>query len=181
MRSIKKLWSLKDLKSIKRFWLFKILLFAAIDAYAQSPKEKAYYLFNFIKFVDWPASCQNEDFVVGVIGETAVYPELEQLLNGKRIYNQAVVVKKFTDPDMATRCHVIFVAESFCDQITCIINRFKSFNTLIVCERSGMVRRGSAISFLALNSKLGYEVNKQNIAKSGLHANSQLALLAANK
>ena len=168
------------MRAIKKLWLLKILLFVAIDVYAQGPKEKAYYLFNFIKFIDWPHSCQGSDFVVGVIGETPVYLELDLLLTGKKIYNQPVVVKKFSNPDMATRCHVIFIAESYCDQISCIINRFKSFNTLIVCERSGMVRRGSAISFLVLNSKLTYEVNKQNIQNSGLHSNSQLEFLATN-
>jgi hypothetical protein len=168
------------MKAIKKLWLLKVLLFVAVDVYAQSPKEKAYYLFNFIQFIDWPQSCQTGDFVIGVIGETPVYSELEQLLAGKKIYNLPVVVKKFVTPQMATRCHVVFISDKFCDQITCVINRFKSFNTLIVCERSGMVRKGSAISFLVSNSKLSYEVNKQSIKNSGLNSNNLLELLASN-
>jgi hypothetical protein len=175
------------MKMFKRLWLLKLLLFAAADVYAQSPngvaldpKEKATYVFNFIKFIDWPVSYQSGDFVVGVIGETPVYAELEHLLAGKRIYNQPVVLKKFNDPNMATRCHVVFVSEKYCSKIECIVNRFKQYNTLIVCERSGMVRKGSAISFLVQNSKLSYEVNRNNIKNSGLHANNQLELLASN-
>jgi len=175
------------MRTFKRLWLLKVLLFAAIDVYAQGPKEialdpkeKATYVFNFIKFIDWPVSYQNSDFVVGVIGETPIYAELEHLLAGKRIYNQLVVLKKFTDPNMSTRCHVVFVSEKYCSQMDCILSRFRPYSTLIVCERSGMVHKGSAISFLAQNSKLGYEVNEDNIKNSRLQANSQLELLASN-
>jgi hypothetical protein len=168
------------MRTIKILFLVKLFLLGVTNVNAQNDKVMATYLYNFIKFIDWPVASQNEEFVIGVIGETPVYKELEKLVAGRKVYNHPIVLKKFADATVLTRCHVIFLPDNYSDKIDCILNKFKLFNTLIVCERSGMIKKGSAISFVVQHSKLKYELSKTNIKNSGLHVDNQLGLLAAN-
>jgi len=168
------------MRTIKILFLVKLFLMGVTNVNAQNDKIMATYLYNFINFIDWPVASQNEEFVIGVVGETPVYKELEKLVAGRKVYNQPIVLKKFADPASITRCHVIFLPDNFSDKIDGIRNKFKLLNTLIVCERSGMIKKGSAISFVVQDSKLKYELNKANIINSGLHVDNKLELLAAN-
>jgi hypothetical protein len=147
---------------------------------AQDAKGMANYIYNFIKFIDWPVSAQKGEFVIGVVGETAVYKELEKIVNGRKAYNQPIILKKFTDPSSIGACHVIFVPDNYSEKINCLLSKTKINHTLIICEKSGMVKKGSCISFAMQDLKLTYEVNRTNIENSGLYIDNKLELLASN-
>jgi hypothetical protein len=168
------------MKAVKMMLIAVGLLIGIYNSNAQDAKGMATHVYNFIKFIDWPAASQNGEFIVGVVGETPVYQELEKLFAGRKAYNQPIVLKKFADPASVSRCHVIFLPDNYCDKIDYIKNKSKLYNTLIVCERSGMIKKGAAISFITQDSKLRYEVCRTNITNNGLYVDNKLELLALN-
>jgi hypothetical protein len=146
----------------------------------QTSKTMATYIYNFTRFIEWPADYKNGNFIIGVIGETPVYSDLQQLMNGKNINKTQIEIKQFTENSDFSRCHILFVPSSKSANINYILKELTGYRTLIVCEKPGMIHKGSGISFREENSKLKFEINKTNIISKGLYVNSQLELLAAN-
>jgi hypothetical protein len=162
-------------KSITLVFAF---LFSSLLINAQESKIMALYIYNFVRYVEWPVSSQNGNFVIGVVGESPISDELEKIIVGKKVNNQAVILKKISNTDQATFCHVLFISEKYCDKVDGVTN--SKNNTLMICERKGVVSKSSAISFIRQDTKIKFEINKENIKKSGLYVNNQLEFLATN-
>ena len=169
------------MKTIKLVALVILTAGIANGLYSQQdPKIMATYIYNFTRFVEWPKDYKDGNFIIGVVGETPVYSELVQLMAGKNINRNEIEIKQFSDNSDFSRCHILFVPSSKSENINYILKGLSGYRTLIVCEKSGMINKGSGISFIEENSKLKFEINKTNIIKKGLYVNSQLVLLAAN-
>jgi len=138
----------------------------------------ALYVYNFVRYIEWPVSSQNGNFVIGVVGESPVSDELEKIIVNKKVNSQTVILKRFSSPDQVTFCHVLFISEKYCDKVEGITNSRN--NTFMICERKGMTSKSSAINFIKQDAKIRFEINKENIKKSGLYVNNQLEFLATN-
>src|SRR6266478_110303 len=87
---------------------------------AQGPSPPAYqlkpvFIYNFAKFVEWPAetfSSPTDPIVIGLIGENPFNLYLEEATRGKTINNRPFVVKRVRLVGEARSCHVLFVADS---------------------------------------------------------------------
>ncbi len=76
---------------------------------------KAAYLFNFLKFVDWPEDLNRESqspWVFGVVGDTPVGEDLQQLVAGKSIHGRELEVKKIATMDDLRGCNILFIGAS---------------------------------------------------------------------
>src|SRR3954466_6071504 len=78
---------------------------------AQETDYKAYTLFiyNFMKYVEWPEQQSKGDFVVGVVGDSPITSELQVLAASKKLKGRTIVLKKFASADDAVNCHLLFV------------------------------------------------------------------------
>lgn len=169
------------MKTIKILLLGLAFLTATVgNSSAQDAKSFATSIFGFTKSVEWPASSQTGDFVISVVGNSPVYIELVRLSVGKTINNQKILVRKFMFANQIERCHILFVPTALSDKMDVIIEKVKPFNTLIICEQSGMVQKGSGISFMNDGMKLKFEMNIENIISKGLKLNNDINSLAAN-
>src|SRR5258706_3362070 len=75
---------------------------------------KAAYLYNFIKYIDWPAQAfppDSQTITIGVIGENPFGPALATL-NGKMVKDRKVVVKEGTTVKDLADCQVVFISAS---------------------------------------------------------------------
>src|SRR5688500_8649786 len=98
--------------------LFSCVLLAGVilpeKVHAQETDYKAYTLFvyNFMKYIEWPEASAKGDFIVGVMGDSPIYNELLTLSKTKKAKGRNIVVKKITTPQEATACHMVYVAPS---------------------------------------------------------------------
>jgi len=83
--------------------LKKLLLLALIlrgvwsgNCKAQETDYKAYTLFiyNFMKYIEWPEAQSKGDFVIAVLGDSPVNKELQTLAAGKKLKGRNIVLKK---------------------------------------------------------------------------------------
>ena len=56
--------------------------------------------------------------------------------------------------------------------------KYKGKGALIVTEKGGLAKSGSAINFVAIDSKLKFEYSKTNAVKAGLKTSEELKSLA---
>src|SRR6266853_3815161 len=80
---------------------------------AQSPgateyQVKAAYLYNFGRFVAWPASAQADDsFSICVLGHDPFGQILDTTLTGLSIDSKAVTVRRLAKAQEASRCRIV--------------------------------------------------------------------------
>jgi hypothetical protein len=66
------------------------------------------FIYNFTKYIQWPAEHQSGDFIIGVLGSSAISAELEKMAANKTVGAQKIVVKKFKSITEAADCHILF-------------------------------------------------------------------------
>lgn len=159
--------------------LFASPLLAQVpDANAANSKIKAIFLYNFTKYIEWPASYKQGDFVIGVLGSSPLVEELEKMALKSKVGTQSFIIKKFKDANEVSNCHMLYISNSKASSMEAAINKLKKTHTLIITECGGCAKKGSAINFVSVNNKQRFELNKINAGKFGLQVSSNLATLA---
>jgi hypothetical protein len=156
--------------------LISLLLFLGIflTTNAQEEKFKALFLYNFTKYIEWPSSVQQGNFVIGVLGDTSFEELLSTMLVGKKVGNQSIVVKYFNSTNNVENCQLLFLSKEKSAQVDEILSFMANKNILLVSESGGMIISGSGINFINKGGKLTYEIKKSNIEKYGLKVNGNL-------
>jgi hypothetical protein len=80
--------------------------------------------------------------------------------------------------DGSIQPHIIFLLNESSELLKDISSKFKGKGALIVTEKSGLAKAGSAINFVAVDSKLKFEYSKSNAVKAGLKTSEELKSLA---
>jgi len=73
---------------------------------------KALYIYNFTKYVDWPAtvfSSTNAPFIIGVVGAPEIGADLAELARGKRVKGRELVVRRLDQPRDIKDCQLVFL------------------------------------------------------------------------
>src|SRR5437868_11180869 len=70
---------------------------------------KAAYLYNFIKYVDWPS--YGDTITIGVLGDNPFGPALAPL-DGKIVKGRRLLIKQVGSLRDAQKCQIIFVSSS---------------------------------------------------------------------
>ena len=159
---------------------------------------KAAFLYNFIKFVDWPKKKNedsNEPITIGIIGKDPFGDAFEPLKN-KQVKDRQVVIKRFKaleelekageegktelDKQIETirKCYLLFICSSEEKNLGRIINSVKEHNVLTVGEMSGFVEAGGIVNFLVEEKKIRFEINAVAATRAGLKIRSKLLRLA---
>jgi hypothetical protein len=136
---------------------------------------KAAYLYNFIKYVDWPS--YGETISIGVLGNdpfgTALAP-----LNGKIVKGRRLVIKHLDSVRDAQQCQIIFVSSSEKQRLQEIFESLRSARVLTVGETQGFADGGGIINFIEENNKVRFEINAEAARRTGLNISSELLKLA---
>ena len=159
------------------FLLLIAFLFSSSKPVDPTSKIKVIFLYNFTKYIEWPAESRKGDFVIGVLGITMLMPELDNLSKTKTIGGQKCVIKYFNQVKDIQKCHILFIPTDKSEDIASILKKVKDMNTLIVTEKEGLARKGSGINFISVDNKQKFELNKANLDKYGLKVSSILLSL----
>jgi hypothetical protein len=168
----------------KRLFIAVLLLGFGLMSKAQLPdpvsKIKVMFLYNFTKYIEWPQDYKQGDFVIGILGGGSdnVKKELEKLATTKKAGIQNIVIKTFASVGDIEKCHMLFIPESKSAMLDDAMAKCRKTSTLIVTEKDGLAKRGSAINFVVKDNKQNFELNKDNIDKYNLNVSSSLLSLA---
>jgi YfiR/HmsC-like len=150
---------------------------AMAQAQEKEANLKAVFIYNFTKYVDWDTSGAENDFVIGIIGSSAVTAPLLDIAKTNTVKNQKIIIRLFNKPDEITYCHILFIPQKLSFSLQSILDRVGK-GTLAVSEEADYARQGTAFNFVIINDKLKFEANLKAIYSAGLKASSQLLKLA---
>ncbi len=149
------------------------------DPNSSNSKIKATFIYNFTKYIDWPEKYKEGNFVIGVLGTTSFYNDLTALLSTKTVGAQKFEIKSFSSVESVSGiCHILFIPAENSSVLPDVLKKMKGKSTLIITEKSGLAKQGSAINFVVDNNKQRFEMNRTNIEKYSLKVSTTLTALA---
>jgi hypothetical protein len=176
---------------IARFVFLAALLLAALFALTdcaksagQSPTEyqvKAAYLFNFLKFVEWPDDPVAEPhgkWVIGFVGDTPIGDELAQLIAGKNVLGRDLQVKKFQAADNLRACNILFISESEKKRLPPILAELRGSSVLTVADMDDFIGSGGMIQFVVEDARVRVAIDVGATGRARLKVSSKLLSLA---
>jgi hypothetical protein len=157
---------------------------AAPSLLAQSgPTEsevKSAYLYNFGKFVEWPARAANveEFFTVCVLGDDAFGSTLQTTVGHESINGKNVLAKRVAKAQDAVGCRILFISSSQQGHLKEILAELGNTSVLTVSDMPDFTRRGGMIQFVVESNRVRFEVNLTSAERAGLILSSQLLKVA---
>jgi hypothetical protein len=149
-----------------------------------SPTEfqvKAAYLFNFLKFVEWPADAPADlpaNWVIGIVGDSPVGGELQRLAEGKSVEGRGLLVKKFRATDDLRGCNILFVSASEEKHLLTILNALQGTAVLTVADLDHFIERGGMIQFVTEGPRVRMDIDVGATSRARLKVSSKLLALA---
>lgn len=166
------------MKKLRQILIAAVLFLASFAANAQDYKYHPSFIYNFTKYIQWPANYQSGDFVIAVLGESPIIQELEKMAENKSVGTQKFIIKKYKSASDIDKCHMLFIPVSKSKDLTQVLEKLEGQPTLIVTEKPGLATQGSGINFVMLEGKWKFELNKSATDKSNLKVSSDLAKFA---
>lgn len=140
---------------------------------------KAAFLYNFLKFVDWPADAISSPstICIGVIGRNPFEGALDTL-KGKSAKGRRVVVSHFRSIDEVKGCDLLYVGASEKPRLSQILRQAHNFHMLTVSDQDGFCEAGGMINLIFIKNRVGFDINVAAASRARLKISSQLLKLA---
>ena len=145
---------------------------------------KAAFLYNFAKFVQWPAQKfpqPDSPLIIGIVGADPFGTTLDDLVEneivrkGKRIDGRRLVIRRFGPEEDFKQCHLLFISRSLKDSFGQILAALKSESILTVSEIDKFSQRGGMLSLNVVDNTLKSELNLDTVERTGLKISSRLS------
>lgn len=151
------------------------------SASAQEVNYKAYsvYVYNFIKYIEWPEETKADEFVIAIVGDSPIIKDLKVLAASKKANGKAIVIKKFASIEEVDHCKILYVSNSVKNSMLKLaIEKTKTLSALLITEREGQAKKGAGINFVTLEDEtLKFEVNRKVIEGNKLKISNTLMSL----
>jgi len=142
---------------------------------------KAAFLYNFVKFVEWPPDAfQNEKspLTLCVFRYDPFGSALDEVIAGQTLNNRRVVVQRINKlPDLKA-CQLVFVSDREDKHLPEIMDSLEGASVLVVGEGGDFAEHSGGIQFFLENNKLRFAVNVDAIQRARLKVSSKLLALA---
>jgi hypothetical protein len=147
---------------------------------AEAPSEsqvQAVFLFNFSRFVEWPAqtfAAPTDPFVIGIIGSDPFGGRLDEAVRNERIDGHPLTVRRFQSASEVEHCQILFIDRSEMGRLGQILAALDHHSTLTVSAADGAAQRGVMIQFANENSRIKLRINVDSARAAGLTISSKL-------
>lgn len=156
---------------------------AAALAVAQQASEatvKAALLFKFSGYVEWPPAtfpAPGSPIVIGVAGADEIAAELERIVPGRLVNERPVQVRRLRDGESPRGLNLLFVGRADPGARN-LLRAAQPLGVLTVTEGEHGLDIGAAISLVALDGRIGFDVSLENAERSSLRISSRMLAVA---
>ena len=153
-----------------------LLLATMAPALAQSReyKLKAAFIYNFVKFVEWPSN--TGPIKVAILGTDPFEGALGKL-ETRKVDGRDLVVSVISDVNQATDYHVVFLADT--SQRQKLLNRVQGHPVLTISDEPDFCKNGGGITLVSARNRIRFQINKKTLDKANLRPNTRLLALAS--
>lgn len=132
-------------------------------------------VFNFIKYVEWPADAKAGNFVIAVVGDDDVASTIQNFYTNRTVKGQNVKVINTDNISAVNNAHVLYIANNRSREFEAAKEKFVGKSTLMITDKNGLGKKGSCINFQEINGKLKFEINQESIKGNNLRVSNQLS------
>ena len=153
------------------------VLFGQVDEY----QVKAFFLYNFARYVQWPSQKFNapaDPIVICVLGQNPFGTDLEDAVRGKVVESRAVVVRHISDIYPQCHCHILFVSGPERKRFRSSLGAIKGSGILTVGETEGFANEDGVVNLKLEDGKVRFEINVRAAEEEQLRISSKLLNLA---
>ncbi len=175
------------LVSIQKFYpiLVALILVATLRLSAQQYTEyevKAGYIYNFARFVTWPATAFTDPkspIVIGIYGNPRSGEIIRLTIRNNTVDGRTFVIKYYNQPSQIQQCHILFVSDIPRTQVIDLLKEVRGKPILTVGDNiTGFCHLGGMVNFTPQFSAKRFEINHEAAIKSDLIISSKLLTLA---
>jgi hypothetical protein len=149
---------------------------------AQSEDQvKAAFLFNFARYVEWPADAfrdASQAMRICMVGSEGFAHVVSSAVSGKSVGDRAVEVDTPADLESAAGCHILYVGDDVEGLSREIVADLASAGVFTVSDRAGFAEGGGIANFIRADNKIRFEINPGAAKRAGLKISSRLLRLA---
>jgi hypothetical protein len=142
---------------------------------------KAAYMYNFLRFIDWPTEAfagTDGRYELCILGQDPFGDSLTPVAR-KRARNRGIRLRQLGRNADPSDCHVLFIGASEASRVPSLLGRLRNTPVLTVSELPGFAKRGGTVGFVLDNDKVRLEVNLAAARRAGLHISSKLLEVAS--
>jgi len=134
---------------------------------------KAAYLYNFVKFTEWPNTGPAGSLTVCLYGKDPFGGFLEEATRGKQAHGLPVLIRRLPGGDEPLDgCQVLFFGNTA--RIEAALSRLQGHSILTVGESDGFSERGGMIGLVVDHGSVRFDINLAAIAAARLQVSSRL-------
>ncbi len=154
----------------------------ALHAQTEMPREariQSVLILRMVKFVDWPSkSLQAADALQFCTwGESPTEAAL-QSLQGQKVRDHEIVVRKLKPPFSTRGCHVVYVSNSVKDLTPGQLYESGSGAMLTISDMPDFGQRGGIITLVKQSNRIGFDIQLRYAREHGLQIGAPLLELA---
>lgn len=152
-------------------WNYALAAMAEVTAEAV----KAAYLYNFIKYIEWPKTRQNlapAEIVIAIFNAREIYTILKQK-EGAVFDTKKLLIKEITNLQVAQESHILFVGGTSSNEAATIKNLSQN-GVLTVGESPHFAEKGGIINFVLKENTVQFEINWETAEAAGFKLSSKL-------
>lgn len=160
--------------------LFVLLVPAGTSAALEGEYQvKAAMLYNFAKFVEWPADSIGGDSRITfcIAGKSPLNGPIQQM-QGKTVKGRNVSIRPISRPEDVAGCQILFIPQSEQARLTAYLLQASHHSILTVSDLDRFAASGGMIGFYEEDSKIRFEINLDAVQKRRLQVSSHLLNLA---
>lgn len=176
----------------QKWWVLGIIaaLLASLPARAEPVGEvevKAAFLVNFINFVFWPKSDEDDEtkakpktIMFCVYGNNPFGTNLDYVIEKKRqdAKNPRIDLDYLDNLEQLEKCHVLYISDSEKYRLRFILDKIENQPILTVGSIDGFAREGGMIQFYIKDSNLRFYMNLEALKASQLEPHVTLIKLS---
>jgi hypothetical protein len=141
---------------------------------------KAAFIYNFIKFIEWPDELtkkQSSPLNIYVLGHNP-FGEALAAIQGTQVRGRTINVNRTNSVKGLTDCHILFISSSETWHIPEILRSIKNLNILTIGDTAGFAGKGIIINFYTEEEKVRFEINLDAAKQANLTISSRLLTLS---
>ncbi|EAU54177.1 hypothetical protein AL013_05800 [Mariprofundus ferrooxydans] len=155
-------------------------LFAQEDVKAGVNDLKAVYIFNFIRFTDWPLRTglkRGSDVKLLVLGDRDILSTMQSIAEKKAAREIGLSVESCATDSCISAASALFIGSGERDDYPRLLDLVAGHPVLTISDIPGFAAHGGMIEIRYDNKKLTFVVNLQAVNRSGLYISAQLLQL----
>jgi hypothetical protein len=143
---------------------------------------KAAYLYQFGRYVDWPAKVfadAKAPFVIGVMEQDPLIPDLEEIAKIKKIQDRPIKIQRFSSAADIRACNILYLSDSLPAEAQAeAIKRVAGKGVLLVGESPTFLDGGGVARFAVEENRIRVIIARKAAEREGLTISVKLLQVA---